>query len=725
MPPSPRFGLYGVLITRISLEQASTIHIGATIGVGYLARTQREAEFAASSDMDLLTEDEFRTLFAEAVVSGRRLAVPGHSKDLTCMTDIEIGTGVPRLLPQFKETIKIYDDPRFGNLRVPEQRNTDDGQSSSKTSAKELLLQAITMDEVRQIIIDGLSEKMRGTLHIPKDEKVNVTAPLIDQGVDSLGAVTVATWFSKTLLLDIPILRVLSGASITELSEEAAGRLPPAAIPLIQSSSPDGGSSVDSDGPGTPTESTDDVSETSIGSDMGLSDETSAVVVRKAPLSLTQEHSWKLQQHLAQDPTIFHNTVGLYMEGTMDLERLTKAVTAAFKRHDIFRTAFVEGPNGELVQILLETAGCRVECHEVADRCAAEQELKALHKQRYDLAAGETFKIVDYYWGRDQHLLIIAYHRLAGDGSTTENLFAEISQLYSGTAKLPPPQHATQYLDYALRQRADLKSGKMDDDVAYWTSLYATMPPSLPVLALPPNAQPKIRASVVMPVAWDQHTGVRRLNAVLAFRIRERAKKYKVTPMHFYLAAYHVLLSRLAGQGESKDDVVIGIADTNRATVADMGAMGYFANLLPVRLSAPTATFDGELEVVKDGVRQALQHAGVPYSVMLERLGQGVVPDRQAPLCQAVFDYKQGGAESGSIGGASIVEVDASRERTAYDVVLEMSDDPAKDPLVTVKLQSSLYEPEQTKAFLDAYVSVLTSVSSNTGVGVDEIKIEI
>lgn len=673
--------------------------------------------------MDLLTEDEFRTLFAEAVVSGRRLTAPGQVKELTRMTDIEIGTGVPRLLPQFKETIKIYDDPRFGNLRVPERRSTDDGQSSSKTSVKELLLQATTMDEVRQIIIDGLSEKMRGTLHIPKDEKVNVTAPLIDQGVDSLGAVTVATWFSKTLLLDIPILRVLSGASITELSEEAAGRLPPAAIPLIPVSSPDGGSSVDSDGTETPPESTDDVSETSVGSDTELSDQTNEVM-RKAPLSLTQEHSWKLQQHLAHDPTIFHNTVGLYMEGTMDLERLTRAVTATFKRHDIFRTAFVEGPSGELVQTLLEAAGCRVECHEVAGRCAADQELKAFHKQRYDLAAGETFKIVDYYWGCDQHLLIIAYHRFAGDGSTTENLFAEISQLYNGAAKLPPPQQATQYLDFALRQRADLESGKMDDDVAYWTSLYATMPPALPVLALPPNTQPKNRAAIVAPVAWDQHTGVRRLSAVLAFRIRERAKKHKVTPMHFYLAAYHVLLARLTGQGEFKDDVVIGIADTNRATVADMRAMGYFANVLPVRLRAPTATFDRELEAVKDGVRQGLQHAGVPYSVVLERLGLEVVPDRQAPLCQAVFDYKQGGAESGSIGGASIVEVDASRERTAYDVVLEMSDDPAKDPLVTVKLQSSLYEPEQAKAFLDAYVSVLSSVSSNTAVGVDEIKVE-
>lgn len=35
---------------------------------------------------------------------------------------------------------------------------------------------------------------MRGILHIPADEKVNATTPLIDQGVDSLGAITVGSW---------------------------------------------------------------------------------------------------------------------------------------------------------------------------------------------------------------------------------------------------------------------------------------------------------------------------------------------------------------------------------------------------------------------------------------------------------------------------------------------------------------------------------------------------
>lgn len=193
--------------------------------------------------------------------------------------------------------------------------------------------------------------------------------------------------------------------------------------------------------------------------------------------------------------------------------------------------------------------------------------------------------------------------------------------------------------------------------------------------------------------------------------------------MHFYLSAYHVLLARLAGR--DAEDICVGLADTNRATVQGVAAMGYFANLLPVRM-ALESTFAAQLEATKDHLRQAMQHARVPYSVTLESLGLGLrlSAPTHAPLCQAVFDYRQGGAESGMIGNACIVEVDTSRERTPYVVVLKMSDDPAKDPLVTVKLQSSLYGPEHPRSFLNGYISVLTSVPSNTAIGVDEVKVE-
>lgn len=60
-------------------------------------------------------------------------------------------------------------------------------------------------------------------------------------------------------------------------------------------------------------------------------------------------------------------------------------------------------------------------------------------------------------------LLIIAYHRLVGDGSTIEHLFVEAGQLYSGVQLEPVPSYA----DFTIRQRKHLASGELNKDLDY------------------------------------------------------------------------------------------------------------------------------------------------------------------------------------------------------------------------------------------------------------------
>nr|XP_036578380.1 polyketide synthase [Colletotrichum truncatum]KAF6785623.1 polyketide synthase [Colletotrichum truncatum] len=700
---------------------ASTIHIGAVMGVGYLATREEKFDLQSVSDMDPLGEAEFCTLVAEAVVSGRPPSPPpADGQDLTAMSEIDIGTGIPELHARFKDSLVFYSDPRFGNLKVPEKR--DKTSSGLKTSIKEQLLTATGLEEVRQIIIDGMCEKLRGTLHLPADEGVDPAAPLIDQGVDSLGAITVASWFSNELVLDVPILKVLGGASVAELAEEAAGRLPSGAIPLV---------ARDPDAVSDESDTSASASQSDYGAQTPISTPTTEVddadrdpdVLRKAPLSLTQEYSWSLQQQLAHDPTIFHNTVGLVMEGNLDLERLSRAVATAFSRHEIFRTAIrSDSENAEqAAQVVLKAPTRGLQCIEVPDRAAAEEKLKQLETEKYELAAAEAYKIVDLYWAPDRHMLVIAYHRLTGDGSTTDNLFVELTQLYNGTQLPAPPQYA----DFAVKQRSDLKNGRMDADITYWKSIYATMPAVMPILALPQAQQQRATA-----LSWQQHTSSARLSSVIAMRIKESARQLKATPMQFYLAAYKTLLALLSGQR----DIVIGIADTNRSSIDDISTMGFFANMLPIRMEhEPNDKFAEVLAETKDRMRQAMLHSAVPYSVTLQRLGllgqQNSPSAREmthAPLFQAVFDYRQGErADSGKIGDASIVKVMVSRERTPHDVSLEMADDPSRDPLLTVKLQSSLYGPQDPQTFLKLYESVLATLSVSTTMRVGDIKVGV
>ncbi|KAI6351195.1 hypothetical protein MCOR25_010071 [Pyricularia grisea] len=685
---------------------ASTIHIGAVMGIGFLTRNSREAEFQEKSDVDTLGEAEFLTLFAEAVVSGRK--VHGvKAKTAIEMSDTEIGSGIPALESRHKETIKFYNDPRFGNLKTPEKRGEGADVGGSKMSVKDMLAMATTMDQVRQAISESLSDKMRGVLHIPPEESVNAAAPLLDQGIDSLGAITIASWFSKQLLVEIPILRILSGASIDELAAEGASRLAPAAIPLVEDAnspkSPSQGSSHDSVENPTLSSPDEDSGRSTILSTPADEKAPAGGVLRKTPMSLIQKYAHARQSALA-DVTISHNTIGVVMEGRLDIDKLAKAVRGVISRHEILRTAFRPSDNSSTSTPLLHvlanpTWGLRAE--PVPSRAEAENRLAALQKEPYDLAGGETFKIALFTWSSTSHLLVLAYHRLAGDGSTTENLVAELSQLYAGIS-LPP---APQYTDFAIKQNTLLSIGGMDPDIGYWAKFYTPLPAPLALLPLPGAKTTR------GPVSWDQYTALSRLSAVLAFRVKERAKKLKTTPMTLYLAAYAAMLAGLAKQ----EQLSIGLADANRSSVADLSTMGYFANLLPLRLTAPLSNpFSSTVENTKESIRQAMAHSAVPCDLILQRLGLDATPPAEmtrAPLFQAVFDYRQGAAESGTIGSASITEVLASRERTPYDVVLEMSDDPTKDPLVTIKLQKSVYGENDAEVLMEKYVEALTGFS--------------
>ncbi|KAI8292598.1 Lovastatin nonaketide synthase [Colletotrichum sp. SAR11_57] len=600
---------------------ASTIHVGAVMGIGYLARTHFDEQLLKVHDMGKLGEKDFHTLFAEAIVSGRCALGQEESNtnrmSVTDMSDIEVITGFPVFEAKNKNSFKLWDNPRFGHLRTSENSlsHVGEGSLASRVSIKERLREATTVDEAKEAII-------------------------------------------------------------------------------------------------------------------------------------RQKYVWKLQQLLSHDRTIFHNTIAYFFEGYIDLQRLGTAVDEVIRRHEILRTAFLANPEpdtgDDAFQVVLEKPTWGLKCTSVANQAAAREAMKQLHEEPYDLESGRPFKIVDFHWSSARrHLLVIAYHRLAGDGATTSILLSEVSALYDGAVL---PATVPQFSKITMRQRAEYEQGRLDADIAYWISQYNNnnAVPVMPVLGLPHCRF--LERSNGPPSSWSQHTGVFRLSSAVSAQVKQAVRQQKVSRMQLFMAVYAALLARLTTKISSSEAVAtkndyndndartitIGIADTNRATMEEMAAMGFFANYLPVRIKtrekegmSPLSPFE-QLGVIKKAMRGAMQHARLPYSVLLERLP--VVPSLEmtpkdwphAPLFQAVFDYAGGGIESVHIGDAVITEQGGlqaselvSRERTPYDVVLEIWDDATRDPLVIVKLQSSLYGSEDVTVFYNAFVELLAAYSAD------------
>ncbi|KAH8896398.1 putative polyketide synthase [Thozetella sp. PMI_491] len=690
---------------------ASTIDIGAVIGVGFISRAGRENESQTRKFLaDEVKEWELHSLFAEAVVAGRNMAID----------DVELVTGMAHLHEKEKDRIPWYNDPRFAGFQVSDRHTVDSEATGTVGSLKDQLTKAETLEQVRTIILEGVSSRIRGALLFSAGDELNLITPLIDQGVDSLSAVTVASWFSKNLSLDIPVLKILGGASATELVNDAISRLSPSLIPLVDSQPLDDTAQPSTDAspttplstgisPHSPTYSVEQSG--GISTPPSQTSESDDGFQRVGPLSIMQEYSWK-QMQLPLDPATFNSTIGMYMQGPLDLSRLGWAFDQVLRRSDTFRACFISDPKSSHdrpMQAIMRAPQNSFQAIKVADRIAADEAFKELQGVRYDLEKGDTLKIIDYFWTTTDHLLVIAYHRLVGDGSTTERLFVEASMLYSGLSLEPPPS----YVDYAIRQHAQLASGAFGSDLAYWSGLYKTPPPRLPVLsAVPANHNWSGSATL----DWTSHEASARLNRMVAVRIRDRSRKQQATPMHFYLASFHILLARMTDIA----DITIGVADTGRGSLIDQATMGLFASYLPVRLAYDSGhVFNEALSATKEQMRAALLHSIVPLPAILDRLGlptdpSADNPSSHAPLFQVVFDYRQGQTESGSIGEAKIVETNIPRAGTPYDITLQMGDDPSKgEPLITVKLRKERYGPGAAEKVIQAYLSILNTFARN------------
>jgi acyl carrier protein len=87
------------------------------------------------------------------------------------------------------------------------------------------------IEQIPPIISEALITKVRSKFSLPADTPISPATQLKDLGIDSLVAVDIRTWFAAELAVDIPLLQILGGASIEELTATAVAKLPASVFP--------------------------------------------------------------------------------------------------------------------------------------------------------------------------------------------------------------------------------------------------------------------------------------------------------------------------------------------------------------------------------------------------------------------------------------------------------------------------------------------------------------
>lgn len=225
----------------------STIDISRVIGVGYIEREssgrltrEQKARLATRTGTLTMSEHDLHQAFSEAIVCGRAGSA----------LDPEIITGLAPISVEQAKDAFWSSNARFGLIVREEDADDSGGEGvghrGGGVPVRVLLEAAKSLEDVAVILLEAVKNKLQAVMFLSDSTSLVETTPLVDMGVDSLVGVEMRTWFLKELGADVPVMKILGGASIAELVEGVMDKLPEDIMARFE----EGGAKVESVGNG-------------------------------------------------------------------------------------------------------------------------------------------------------------------------------------------------------------------------------------------------------------------------------------------------------------------------------------------------------------------------------------------------------------------------------------------------------------------------------------------
>lgn len=206
----------------------SVMNMAGIHGIGYI--TRRDANLMDRLEKlgySNISEWDFLQFFAEAVLSGR-------PDDQAISKVWEISSAIRPVDADAENQPPWLQAPRFSWYKRARgaASERDDG---ATFSVREHLKEQTTMAGVTKVLMKGFVATLYKLLGMsPDDGAISPGTSLIELGIDSLVAVDMRFWFTRELDLDLPVLKLLGGATIEDMVEDAVSRLSPTLIPNVK-----------------------------------------------------------------------------------------------------------------------------------------------------------------------------------------------------------------------------------------------------------------------------------------------------------------------------------------------------------------------------------------------------------------------------------------------------------------------------------------------------------
>ncbi|ACU62626.1 non-ribosomal peptide synthetase [Chitinophaga pinensis] len=414
-------------------------------------------------------------------------------------------------------------------------------------------------------------------------------------------------------------------------------------------------------------------------------------------LSPSQKRLWLL--HRIDEHSYAYNEGLLYeLLGGVEPATVSAAFDLIVKRHEVLRTNFA-AHNGEPVQIIhqpgveplnfiyKEWTDTNIDVYDW---------LKGLAEEQFLLEQGPLYRIILVRISSKRHLLAVVMHHIITDDWSSRILMDEFKEIYGALKRGKTPHlsvPALQYKDYVNWVNKRTHQDNVQQQRFYWSSIYQD---ELPLLTIPydfkrPVVKKTIGASVV-----------RHLNPESARRLEHFCIRENVSLYMLLVSALSVLIARYSG----RYDMVIGVPTSGRSHPDIERMMGFFVNVLPLRMSFST---EDRLCNLLNLTRQTLLDAYANQDYYFENFLDGVQAGRDLSR-SSMFDVLLNLSEQDMMG-ATIDDVQLKRKErlvngSKYD--LEIYADRKVDGLsLTFQYDKHLFAEMTIERLIGHYINIL------------------
>ncbi len=421
--------------------------------------------------------------------------------------------------------------------------------------------------------------------------------------------------------------------------------------------------------------------------------------------SFAQERLWVTDQ-VGLGGGVHHLTFAAELDGPLDVGALRSALDTIAARHETLRTCLAVH-DGTLHQVIVPDVRIPLTITgpvppEDVPRLLAEEAARPFALDRPPLLRVVLLPITEH-----RHVLLVVVHHIAADAWSRPVLVRELAAAYTAACAGRPaelPDLPLQYADHAAWQRDLLDRGAFDPGLAYWRERLSG---ALELALLPDHRRPARRSHRGAALVFD-------LDPELADRVRRLAANHGVSTFMVLLTGFLVVLARWTAQ----TDLVVGTAVANRRRRETHGLIGFFVNLLALRVDLAGATrFRDCLDRTARACREAYDHQEVPF----ERLVDELAPDRDLsrhPLFQVVFQLVDATGAELALDGLEARQLPVDDATAPFDLLCTVFD---RGGALTAELRyaTDLWEPESVDRLRAAWLTALAAIESDVDGEVD------